>query len=297
MTEEIRPSGPDRGPLSRREFVKAVGATALVASAPRVGDRAETAVARFYRSLTDGQRARICFPCDHPHRLQVQNNWAIVPERIADLTAEQRALCDEVLRGLCCEDGYDRFARLMEEDGGGFDRYHVAVFGEPGAGGPFEWVLTGRHATLRADGNAATGASFAGPIFYGHAAKSGNVWGYLGQRASAIFESLDESRRARALVVEATPGRPRPTRGATGLSAADLDGPRKAMVHQLLADLLRPFRGYDAGGVRECLRDSDALRLTLYQRGDIWRLECPAFAWSFHGSPHVHAWLDVARTP
>ena len=46
----------------------------------------------------------------------------------------------------------------------------MAVFGEPGTDKPFEWVLTGRHDTLRADGNSVEGAAFGGPIFYGHAA-------------------------------------------------------------------------------------------------------------------------------
>ena len=60
--------------------------------------------------------------------------------------------------------------KQMDDDAGGFDAYHVAVFGEPGTDKPFEWVLTGRHDTLRADGNSVEGAAFGGPIFYGHAA-------------------------------------------------------------------------------------------------------------------------------
>ena len=143
--------------LSRRGFVKAVGAWAVVgqvgqgrAEAEGKGAGEETAVARFYRSLDEGQKAQICFPSEHPLRYQVANNWAVVRPAIGDLRPEQRALCGEVLKALCSEDGHERFVRQMGEDGGGFERYHVAFFGEPGQNEtPFEWLLTGRHVTLR----------------------------------------------------------------------------------------------------------------------------------------------------
>ena len=77
-------------------------------------------------------------------------------------------------------------------------------------------------------------------------------------------------------------------------------------VQQLLRDLTRPFRAVDAEEIRECLRDeggADRLRLTFYKEGDvgddrvwdIWKLEGPAFAWYFHGSPHDHTWVNIAR--
>ena len=62
-------------------------------------------------------------------------------------------------------------------------------------------MLTGRHDTLRADGNSVEGAAFGGPIFYGHAADghfnedpkhTSNVWWYQGEQANEIFETLDE---------------------------------------------------------------------------------------------------------
>ena len=109
---------------------------------------------------------------------------------------------------------------VHEADGrrrGGFESYHVAVFGEPGTDKPFEWVLTGRHDTLRADGNSVEGAAFGGPIFYGHAADghdnedakhTHNVWWYQGEQANKIFQTLDEKQRAQALVDKAEPDAP-----------------------------------------------------------------------------------------
>src|SRR5690242_20080637 len=81
--------------LSRREFVKAMGTAALAGSVPSAAapvlagsagssqvPAAETPVVRFYRSLDDDQRRRLCFPEDHPLRWRIQNNWAITKPTI-----------------------------------------------------------------------------------------------------------------------------------------------------------------------------------------------------------------------
>lgn len=325
--------------LSRREFVRSVGMGALAASVPLIGRSgtavaagptktgptasapAETAVARFFKSLSKSQRGLICFPFDHQKRSMVNNNWAIVKPAISDLNKEQQALCREIMKNLCSEDGYDRFMKQMEDDAGGFDAYHVAVFGEPGTDKPFEWVLTGRHDTLRADGNSVEGAAFGGPIFYGHAADghfnedakhTNNVWWYQGEQANKIFQSLDDKQKAAALVAKGDADEPKSImlKGEklppTGLAVADLDSQQKEMVGELLEMMLRPFRACDAEEVRECLAAAgghDKLRLTYAKEGDIgndgvwdiWKLEGPAFSWLFRGSPHVHTWLNVAR--
>lgn len=336
MADASRPDLFDaRSGLSRRDFVKTLGAAA-VAAVPLVGARpvsaaiapvgptpsapAETAVARFFKTLKDEQKKLICFPFDHPKRSQVNNNWAIVKPTIGDMTDEQQALCGEIFKNLCSEDGYERFMKQMDEDYGGFESYHVAVFGEPGTDKPFEWVLTGRHDTLRADGNSVEGAAFGGPIFYGHASHSfnedarhtDNVWWYQGEQANKIFKTLDDKQQARALVAKAEADEPRSIKlrgeslGETGLPVSELDGQQKAMVQKLLKDMLLPFRATDVEEVQECLRDAggaDKLRLTYFKEGDIgndgvwdiWKLEGPAFSWYFHGSPHVHTWLNVAR--
>ncbi len=324
-------------PVSRRDFVKSIAAGAAVLAVPTIGQSAtalgtgqagptassaaETAVARFYKTLKPEQRKVLAFPFDDPLRKRVGNNWAIVKPTIGDLTAEQQSICTEIMKNLCSEDGYERFMKQMEDDAGGFDAYHVAVFGEPGTDRPFEWVLSGRHDTLRADGNSVEGAAFGGPIFYGHAADghdtedskhTNNVWWYQGDQANKIFRTLDDKEQARALVAKAEADEAKTTRlkgdklPATGLAVADLDSQQKAMVSQLVEMMLRPFRAVDGEEVRECLTTSggvDKLRLTFFKENDlgndgvwdIWKLEGPAFSWYFRGSPHVHTWLNVAR--
>jgi hypothetical protein len=337
MAESNSSVGPDRPTgVSRREFVKSVGTAALAASVPTLGSRlargadpavgptakapAETAVSRFYATLKDDQKKNICFPFDHPLRSKVNNNWAIVKPTIEDMTKEQQALCKEIFKNLCSEEGYERFDAQMSEDYGGFEKYHVALFGEPGTEQPFEWVLSGRHNTMRADGNSVDGVAFGGPIFYGHAANSDtedakhtdNVWWYQGIQANKIYATLDDKQKAKALVDKAEGDNPRVIElkgdklGDVGIAVADLDGQQKQMVQQLLKDLTSPFRSFDVEEVQECLRDAggaDKLRLTYFKEGDIgndgvwdiWKLEGPAFSWYFHGSPHVHTWVNIAK--
>jgi hypothetical protein len=323
-------------PVSRRDFVRTIGAGAFAAAVPlwtraaaaagpaQVGPTAtapaETAVARFYNTLTPEQRKVLCFPFDHSLRKKVGNNWAIVKPAIKDMTSEQQALCREIMKNLCSEDGYERFMKQMGDDAGGFDKYHVAVFGEPGTDKPFEWVLTGRHSTLRADGNSVEGAAFGGPIFYGHAADghatedpkhTNNVWWYQGEQANKIFRTLDEKQQAQALFENAEADDPKTIelkgdKLSKGLAGAGLDVQQKTMVSQLLEMMLRPFRAFDVEEVRSCLDANggvDKMRITFYKEDDlgndgvwdIWRLEGPAFSWYFRGSPHVHTWLNVAR--
>ena len=156
-------------PVSRRDFVRTIGAGALASAVPIIGgtttaraatarvpvqagptpkSTAETAVARFYKSMTPEQRKILAFPFDDPLRKRVGNNWAIVKPSISELTPEQQSICREIMKNLCSEDGYERFMKQMDDDDGGFEAYHVAVFGEPGTDKPFEWVLSGRHDTL-----------------------------------------------------------------------------------------------------------------------------------------------------
>ena len=324
---------------SRRDFVRSLGAGVLAASTPGLGralasdakpaakvgpspsDLAETAVARFYKSLKKSQREAICFPFDHELRSVVKNNWSIVNPKIRDLDKEQQALCREIMKNLASEDGYDRFMRQMKDDAGGLGAYHVAMFGEPDSDQPFEWVLTGRHDTLRVDGNSVDGAAFGGPIFYGHAADgndeedpkhTNNVWWPQAEKANKIFSTLDEHQRKVALLEDAEPDDAATIRlkgaalPAAGLSIATLDGQQKAMTWDLVDTMLAIFRECDAAEVRSCIEASggvDALRLTFFKEDDIgedgvwdiWKLEGPAFSWYFRGAPHVHAWLNVAR--
>ncbi len=254
--------------LLRREFLKLAGASTLLG--PPV---AEGAVLRLFQSLTAEQAGRLVFPFEHPLRSVSFNNWRVVEPRIADLTRPQQSLCREILEGLCSPEGLIKLDRAMGEDGGGFAKYHVAIFGEPGKG-PAQWVLTGRHVTIRAD--AVTGLAGRGPIFLGHSAEGdANAWRGPGRRAEAIFRSLDPAFRPDVA-------------GKQGFALKARDGARKQEVQDLVRELLGPFRG---GGIPGF--EGEDVTLTYFGDRATWRLESPGFAWHYHARPHVHSWLTV----
>ncbi len=292
------------GGWTRREFIKsatlasALPWTSALGSPARGGPSCwETPTARFFSSLNVEQRSAICFAADHPLRTRVSENWKIVEPRIVELHPEQRSLVRVIFRGTCGDNDLSRFLRVMSDDYGGFENYHVALFGEPTSDGPFEFVLTGRHLTIRADGKKHEGASFAGPIFHGHSSRSAeNVWNDQAEVANRVFLALSPHQRSRASAEYVT----RSTGAAPGMVVDELDDHQVGLVGELVEAAFRPFRLGETAVSRFERADIKALRLSSFDdqtrevgRRAVWKLEGPGLAWSFHGLPHVHSWLSV----
>ncbi|MCF6286990.1 MAG: DUF3500 domain-containing protein, partial [Candidatus Hydrogenedentes bacterium] len=206
----------NKPPINRRSFLAASGGALVAAAASEslVGPGAlpsvqaastktspENYVKLLHETLSGEQRTRMHFSFDHPLRSKVSNNWNIIdPDEgaIGKLyTPDQQELIRNILKGLLTEDGYERVQRQMKDDSGGFENYTCALFGNPGEA-KFEWVMTGRHLTIRADGNSVKNTAFGGPIFYGHAVEfnekpdhPGNVWWHQARLANAVYDSLD----------------------------------------------------------------------------------------------------------
>ena len=322
---------PAHESISRRRFL-AGAATATCAASARAAAGpdapAETLAARLHASLTPPQRQAICFPWDYRHpkfgllRTRVGNNWnATDPEIASDFfTADQRRLVREIFESLVDPAWHERFDRQMEDDCGGFGHgQSIALLGEPGSG-TFQFLLTGRHMTLRCDGDSAEHVAFGGPIFYGHDAGGfdekpdhpGNVFWPQAVAANGVFAMLDGRQRGLALVD------PMPRENAiafrragehpAGIPVAELSADQRAEVERVLGLLLEPYRTSDRDEVRGCLARQgglDQCRLAFYRRGDLgddgvwdnWRLEGPAFVWHFRGAPHVHVYVNVADSP
>lgn len=314
---------------TRRNFVKAVGGAALAAgaipltgaarsafAAPKPTSGAETAAKRLYDSLTEEQRKAICFPFDHELRSRINANWAITKPKIAELfTNEQQATIDEIFRGVTSPDGYERFLKQMDDDAGGLNQYHVALFGTPDSG-KFEFEMTGRHMTIRADGDSVENVAFGGPIIYGHGAGDGdaglpgNVFYYQTKKANEVFAALDGKQREKALVAKAPAENQVPVQGAgasfPGIAVGELSSDQRQLVEDVMKVLLAPYRQEDVDEAIAILKADggfEKLHAAFYQSGDlggdkewdIWRLEGPGFVWHFRGSPHVHAYVNIAR--
>ena len=77
----------------------------------------------------------------------------------------------------------------------------LLIKGEPGTG-KFQWEMTGRHLTLRADGDSVENMAFGGPVVYGHGEESpkDNLFHYQTKKANEVFAALDTDQAKRALV-------------------------------------------------------------------------------------------------
>jgi hypothetical protein len=324
--------------LDRRRFLATVGSLAatsaipsLVGAAPPTPRSAsETAVKALFDSLTPEQRKKICFAWDHKDgrrgllRTHVSNNWQITEPQIRSpfYTKKQQDLIHDAFQGLINPEWYATFLRQLKEDTGGKPwgaEQSIAIFGEPGSD-KFEFVMTGRHMTLRADGNTEAHVAFGGPIFYGHQGQSfneekdhpGNVFWPQAVAANNVFKVLDGRQRERALVAksprEASVGFRKSPTEIPGLPVSSMSVDQRAELQAVMQKLLEPFRVEDRDETMTCLLARGgigACRLSFFQDEDIgddgvwdnWRLEGPAFVWYFRGSPHVHVWVNVADSP
>ena len=310
--------------VSRRGFLKTVGGTAAafgaaplltgmssVNAAPSSKSKAETAVKALYESFSDQQAAMVCLPFEHKLRHRINANWKISKINIGNefYSNDQRSLVDQIVRGISSEEGYDRLQRLMKADGGGINRYAMTIFGEPGSG-KFQWELTGRHLTLRADGDSVAGAAFGGPIIYGHSAEDPgkNLFYYQTKQVNEVFKSLDPKQAKQALVDSSPSEDEVDLQGKKGkfpgVAVADLSSDQKELVADSLKVLLGVYREEDVQEVMSLLKQGgglDSLNMAYYSDSDlkgdkvwdVWRIEGPSFVWHFRGDPHVHAYINI----
>jgi hypothetical protein len=344
MQNEIKPVCPEcaEAPtgtdgITRRALLQAAGGAVVAATAgvvassfpayatPRVAQTAKAAltgtpeslVKTLYYTLSEDQKRAVCLPWDNLKRKMVNANWAIVDPTIGKtFNGDQQDILRAILKGVTNEEWYGKFLAQMKNDGGGFENYHVALFGDPDSG-KSELVMTGRHMTLRAGGDPAENMAFGGPIFYGHAPKDtedpthpGNLFWYQAKRANEAFQMLDGKQRDQALIALAPdesavdfrkPGQPLP-----GVPVGSLSRDQKEHIQKVIRDVLAPYRKKDVDEVMRDVKESgglDALHLAFFKQDDlgndgvwdIWRLEGPAFVWHFRGAPHVHTWVNIGR--
>jgi hypothetical protein len=325
-TPRSRKICPDCQPAGdRREFLGwAAGAAIATAGLPLLSRRswaaptkespAEVAVKELFASLDDAQRKIVVLPLDDARRTRINANWNITEAEVGGFSDAQKDLIHRVVKGITSEDGYGRFIKQMSDDtdGVGIDAYAIAIFGDPNKE-QFEFELTGRHLTLRADGNTLGAAAFGGPIVYGHGLAGNsdkNLFSYQTKRANEVFKALDEKQREKALL-DKLPGETEVQfrkEGAEflGISGKELSADQRALVEAVLRDILAPYRKEDVDEAMEVVKAGggiEALSISFSKAGDlggdkswdVWRLEGPTLMTHFRGDPHVHAYINIAK--
>lgn len=309
--------------VDRRNFMRAVAGAGVVAGmgnlsaglfagfAPEL--EAESLTGELYRSLSDSQKSVICFDFNNELRRNINANWHVTKPQVGEdfYSAAQRELIGRIVKAICSEDGYGRLQKQMDDDSGGLDYYSAAIFGTPGDG-KFEFELTGRHLTLRADGNSVDKAAFGGPIVYGHGEEeiAQNLFFYQTQKANTVFAALTQEEKTVALTANAPRENAVQLQGDEGrfpgIPVGKLSGDVQGLVKDTLKVLMAPYRAEDVAEAMQILDDNGGvagLHMAFYQQNDIgddgvwdiWRVEGPAFVWHFRGAPHVHAYINIGQ--
>jgi hypothetical protein len=319
---------PECEMFSRRGFLQTGGGLAMAGAlsgsswaSEKVGVVEESKVKELYESLTADQKKQQCFPVDHKKRSLVTLNEFITENTLDSLSRKQQGLVRDIVKGLTSEEGFKKLMKQMKEDAGGLTGYSITYFGKPGDKG-FQFVLSGRHVTLRADGNFDDKLAFGGTMFYGHAPGAftegknhkGNVFWYQALRANEVFKALDGKQRKQALLDKAPHESKVEHRSGPypGISVGDMSHDQKELVEKVLKDMLALYRKSDVDESLAAITGNggiDKLCMSFYQQttsgkpGDIgkdgvwelWRLEGPGFAWHFRGNPHPHGWVNIAN--
>jgi Protein of unknown function (DUF3500) len=307
---------------SRRGFmVKSAAAASFFAASSRMvfsesspSRSAETTIGELFQSLSSEQRATVAKPWTDPLRERVNANWHITKPTIGDkfYTASQKSLVEKIVKQLTSESGHERLMKQTDDDDGGIEAYSMALFGKPGDE-KFEWMLTGRHLTLRADGNSQDKIVFGGPVVYGHGEESSpkdNLFYYQTLKVQSVFESLSSEQRKKALVGSNPPAETKVAIQGTdgkfeGLQGADLQGEQRTLFQQAIKSILSMYRDDDSNEANTIIEQNgglDNLRIAYYSKNDllndriwdVWRIEGPSAVIHFRGAPHVHAYIHIA---
>ena len=329
-------------PVDRRTFLEVAGKTTFATGAatcfPTLFNAAEAStkdtnpeslVKVLFETLSPKQREKICFAWDYQDkdrgllRTRVANNWNITEQTLNSdfYTKDQRAIVRSIFEGLYNPEWLERIDQQLSDDSDGYgEQNSIAIFGEPGSG-KFEFVMTGRHMTVRCDGDSADHVAFGGPIFYGHAGQQfdeeahhpGNVFWSQAIEANNLYQALDGKQQKLALVKQGMPDEDQvsfkgPDGKFKGIPITELTSDQRDRVQQVVLKLTEPYRQSDQDEAIACLKAQggiDACHLAFYQEDDIgndgvwdnWRLEGPSFVWHYRGAPHVHVWVNVASDP
>jgi hypothetical protein len=296
--------------------VPARGKAEDVKAAPKPS---EGLIKELFATLSEDQKKALVQPYDHgasegrPTRQRTFNS-AFNEKLIAEnYTKPQREVVQRIVRSILASDeAWERLSRKGTWDSSGsFEGCGAVLFGEPGDNSPYAFVFSGHHITLRCDGNSEPKTAWGGPIYYGHSEagySKTNVYNYQTQTVQAVFDSLDEKQRAKAMAPKS------PGDGLNGLKAqnprhgiafTELTAEQKGLVETVMRTLLGPFRKEDVDEVMEIVKvggGMDAINVAFYQDDaknekapwHFWRLEGPGFVWNYRVLPHVHCFVNIA---
>lgn len=278
---------------------------------------AEDLVKELYSGMSDEQKKAVCFNYDHKDRLALSPNRALGQVIGKAFDKKQQELLERIVKAISAGDdaSWKQISRNGTWDNSKtFLNTGANIFGDP-TKGPFAFLFTGHHLTLRCDGNLKDNIAFGGPIYYGHTPNpysDKNVFYYQTQQAMKFYDALNKEHREKATIKKGNPGEgPASVKlpgTAKGVLYADLTADQKELMGLVMRSLLSPFRKEDGDEVMAVIKESggmEKLGFAFYGEGfegadtdskqpwSFWRIEGPGFVWNFRVLPHVHTYVNI----
>ncbi|HVL15574.1 MAG TPA: DUF3500 domain-containing protein [Gemmata sp.] len=306
-------------PIGRRDFLRAVGATAAVAAAAPTAlqkaraaraekqREAEAMVFELFKTMDSDQRKKLVLPWDYkaggqplPARLMTAN--AAVGKSVIGLEYDRKQadLLHKIFKAISNGDeGYKKLSRNKGFDASGdFENIGALVYGEPAEGKKFSLVFSGHHITVRCDGDSEEKTAFGGPLYYGHSPSgfaTNNVFYHQTKVVTELYEALDEKQRKAAVM----PGKwmdgvntvklPAKDAKLPGISIGDVSRDQRELVEKVMKELVSPYRKEDGDEVMEIIKANGGMEkicLAFYQEGKTSASE-PWTYWRLEGPGFV----------
>ena len=299
-----------------------LGNKLLAAPAPTPRAAAETAVKGLLRIADRRATKTVCFAWDY---IEEQRTAACCARTSPTTgTSPSRTSAATSLHDEAAGDHHDIFKGIINPEWhsevpqaaqgrhrrqAGAHEQSIAIFGKPGSG-KFEFVMTGRHMTIRCDGNSdrarrlrradllrprRPAASTKSPTI---PATSSGTRPWRPTRSTRCSTASSGSRPWSASCRTESSVGFRGTDGKfPGIPVTELSGDQKEQLQKVLTKLLEPYP-HRATATKRCSACKtqgglDTCRLAFYKDSDIgndgvwdnWRLEGPSFVWYFRGTP------------
>jgi hypothetical protein len=255
-------------------------------------DAARTAAIKLYTSLTDDQKKDAVKEFSDKDRY---NETFPATQRkallVSKLNAEQKALLDEVLRGMTSPYGAKIALEICKQDGGRW----LNFFGVPEAGKPFAVRLALHHLTLIYAEFGTEPTKEFGPILMG-----GNPVGTLYDEEDKLVvelrKVLTEAEQKEVLIKGgANSGTPI---GKAGMKIGDLGEKSRELAKKLLAQRLAFFSPDRVKVFEEQVKADggvESLRIALYNDASKGRADGGNYAWKIGNDRILADWQTVDK--
>jgi hypothetical protein len=270
-----------------------VAAWAALDKKPEPSDEAARAAAtRLFNSLSDDQKKKALSPFDDKDRYKEE--FPPVERKglpYTELTAEQKAMIDDVVRAMCSDYGASRCLEVAKQTPD--NRRYLNFYGAPEAGKPFAWRIAMHHLTLIYAEFGTNKAEEFGPVLLG-----GNPVKDLWAEEEKIVLELRKAVSDDDYKKLAGKGGSGALIGKEGVKIADLAEKPRELAKQLLVKRLEVFSPDRRKQLEELIKREggpEALRFALWGDASKGQLDGGNYNWKIGGDAFLCDWQTAGK--